>query len=131
LDDDEQSQNVQGQSDVLNGDDNDEHGENAKLITPSETSSLTSLHTSLGEDDKENHTRGYISQGATGGDEISTTSEDLIEVKDKAAGVKRKRSESDASSVVCPRHFTVSFSRRQFNEFRNKLRISSSFKLKS
>ena len=97
LDDDKPSQSVQGENDELNKID-DTYEENTKLIASSETSSLSS---SLGQDDKENNTRGHISLGATGEDQIAAMSEDQIRGKDRISGVKRKLSESDISNPVC------------------------------
>ena len=96
LDDDKPSQSMQGQNDELNEID-DTYDENPKLIASSETSSLAS---SLGQDDQENNTRGHISQGTAGEDQIAAMSEDQIKVKDKISGVKRKLSESDISNPI-------------------------------
>ena len=94
LHDDKPSQNVH--NDELNEID-DSYEENPKLIASSETSFLPS---SLGQDDKENNTRGQICQGATGEDEIAAVSEDQIKGKDKISGVKRKLSESEISNPI-------------------------------
>ncbi len=66
----------------------------------SETSSRASLHSSLGDDDKQNITRGKMSE-ATTGNEHNVASENLTEAKDKLSGIKRKMSESDSADVVC------------------------------
>jgi hypothetical protein len=85
-------QYLQGHGDNLHDNDS-EQGEYSRLTTQtsSETSSLTSLHSSLGEHHKENNTS----------HEVSVKSENLIEVKDNLSGVKRKLSESDMSDTVC------------------------------
>jgi hypothetical protein len=85
-------QYLQGHGDKLHDNDS-EQGEYSRLTTQtsSETSSLTSLHSSLGEHHKENNTS----------HEVSVKSENLIEVKDNLSGVKRKLSESDMSDTVC------------------------------
>ena len=94
-------QYLQGHGDKLHDNDS-EQGEYSRLTTQtsSETSSLTSLHSSLGEHHKENNTRDQMSEVASS-HEVSVKSENLIEVKDNLSGVKRKLSESDMSDTVC------------------------------
>ena len=91
----------QGQCDTLL-DNVSEQGEYSRLMTEisSETSSRTSLHSSLGEDDKQNNTRDQMSEAATN-DKHNGASENLMEAKDKLSGVKRKLTESDSADAVC------------------------------
>ncbi|CAB4009861.1 Hypothetical predicted protein [Paramuricea clavata] len=92
-------QYLQGHGDKLHDNDS-EQGEYSRLTTQtsSETSSLTSLHSSLDEHHKENNTRDQMSEVASS-HELSVKSENLIEVKD-VSGVKRKLSESDMSDAT-------------------------------
>lgn len=88
---------MHAQSDKLHLNDCAQGGYSRLAQTSSATSSQTSLHNSLEQNDKENHTRDVVCEVGDG-QVRSIANENLA---DKVSGVKRKRSESDMSDTVC------------------------------